>query len=123
MSSRRAVLHLREMQDMALWASRFCDGMSREQFLADQKTRQACLFNLLIIGECSARILQDHRLFADRFPHMPWPNMKGMRNHIAHGFSTLNFDTIWATLEQAVPALITMLPDVIEAAAEDHRGA
>ncbi|KQR77437.1 hypothetical protein ASG03_13460 [Rhizobium sp. Leaf341] len=121
MSARRAVLHLQEMQDMADWACRFCHGMDREQFLEDQKTRQACLFTLLIIGDCAARILQEHRSFAERFPGIPWPNMKGMRNHIVRGFATLNVDTIWATLEHAVPALMIMLPDAIaEAETEDN---
>ncbi|SER98693.1 HepT-like ribonuclease domain-containing protein [Rhizobium sp. NFR03] len=110
------VEHLLLMQEMAHDAEEFCESLDCAQFLADRKTQQACILNLLIMGECSSRILKEQPAFADFSPYIPHRNMKGMRNHIAHGFSTLNLETIWATLDQFLPNVIAVLPAAIEAA-------
>ncbi len=110
------VEHLLLMQEMAHDAEAFCENLDGAQFLADKKTQHACILNLLIMGECSARILKEQPVFADMFPLIPHRNMKGMRNHIAHGFSTLNLETIWATLDRFLPDVIAVLPAAIEAA-------
>ncbi|KQS67805.1 hypothetical protein ASG39_05415 [Rhizobium sp. Leaf371] len=116
MNDTSLVEHLLLMQEMAHDAEEFCADFDDAQFLADRKTQQACILNLLIMGECSARILKEQPAFADVFPHIPYRDMKGMRNHIAHGFSTLNLETIWATLDQFLPNVISILPAAIEAA-------
>jgi uncharacterized protein with HEPN domain len=108
--------HLLLMQEMAHDAEDFSANLDREQFLEDRKTQHACILNLLIMGECSARILKEQPVFADLSPYLPYRNMKGMRNHIAHGFSTLDLETIWATLDQFLPNVIATLPAAIEAA-------
>ncbi|MFP5075916.1 DUF86 domain-containing protein [Rhizobium sp. YIM 134829] len=108
--------HLLLMQEMAIDAEEYCDNLDWSQFLADRKTQQACILNLLIMGECAARILKEHPAFADLFPHLPYRNMKGMRNHIAHGFAKLNLATIWSTLNDFLPDVVARLPAVIEAA-------
>lgn len=110
------VEHLLLMQEMAHDAEDFCENLDCAQFLADRKTQQACILNLLIMGECSAQILKEQPVFADLSPYIPHRNMKGMGNHIAHGFSTLNLETIWATLDRFLPDVIAALPAAIEAA-------
>jgi uncharacterized protein with HEPN domain len=58
-------------------------GMSKPQFLADKRTQQAVILNFVIIGEAATKLLNDYFEFLDRYPEVPWRNMRGMRNHIA----------------------------------------
>ena len=43
---------------------------------------------------------------------VPWRSMKGMRNRIAHGYFEINLDTVWETVQSALPSLIEQLPAV-----------
>lgn len=111
-----ALGHLLTMQEAGQQALEYCIGIDHAEFLADKKTHQAVLFNLMIVGEASARIIKSDPSFTDRFPEIPWRNMKGMRNRIAHAHTTLNLATIWATLDQSMPTLIAALPGLLNAA-------
>lgn len=104
------------MQEAALQALEYCSGMGHAEFLADKKTHQAVLFNLMIVGESSSRILKSNPSFTSRYPEIPWRSMMGMRNRIAHAHTTLNLATIWATLDQNIPILIDTLPMLLDAA-------
>lgn len=35
--------------------------------------------------------------------------MKGMRNRIAHGYFDINLETVWSTIQTAIPDLLTQL--------------
>lgn len=56
--------------------------------------------------------LKDDQAFADLHPQVPWRSMKGMRNRIAHGYFEIDLDTVWETVQTALPRLIELLPVV-----------
>jgi len=56
---------------------------SYDAFLADHKTQDAILYNLIIIGEAANQISED---FQDQHHLIPWSSMIGTRNIIAHGY-------------------------------------
>ena len=89
--------------------------MSREDFLADKRTQQAVTMNIVVIGETAAKLLNNHRDFVDGYPEVPWKNMKGMRNRIAHGYFEINLDVVWETVRSALPELLARLPAIREA--------
>ena len=69
-------------------ARSFVDGLCRVDFLADRRTQQAVIMSLVILGEASTRIMDRYAEFATKHPEVPWRDMHGMRNRIAHGYST-----------------------------------
>lgn len=62
------------------------------------------------IGEEATKLLKDDEEFANLHLQIPWRSMKGMRNRIAHGYFEINLDTVWETLQSALPELIKQLP-------------
>lgn len=40
-----------------------------------------------------------------RNPAVPWRNMRGMRNRIAHGYFEIDLEVVWDTVQSALPAL------------------
>jgi uncharacterized protein with HEPN domain len=46
----------------------------------------------------------------DYLAHM----LKGMRNRIAHGYFEINLDTVWETVQTALPELTRQLPAIID---------
>lgn len=72
--------------------------MSKEDFLKDRKTQQAVIYNIFIIGEAATQIINGFSDFAEAHPNIPWREMRGIRNRMAHGYHELNLDIIWETV-------------------------
>lgn len=107
--------YLDHMLEAARQACAYAQGMSKEDFLDDKRTQQAVILNLILIGEEATKLLKDDDAFADQYPQVPWRSMKGMRNRIAHGYFEINLDTVWETIQTALPSLIEQLPAIREA--------
>lgn len=111
--------YLDYLQQAAADACRYVEGMSRDDFLADKRTQQAVIFNLVIIGEAATKLLKLHEDFLNRHPAVPWRGMKGMRNRIAHGYFEINLDVVWDTVKDGLPDLLSRLPAIREDAERD----
>lgn len=87
----------------------FVEGQSKEEFLADRRNQSAVVMCLVIIGEAATKVMDRHPEFAQRHSAVPWPNMRGMRNRIAHGYFQINFEIVWETVQTALPELLEQL--------------
>lgn len=84
-------------------------GMSKPEFLADRRTQQAVILNLMLIGEIATTLLKDHPEFVNAHSEIPWRDMKGMRNRIAHSYYQIDLDVVWDTVRTALPNLLVSL--------------
>lgn len=66
--------------------------------------------SLIIIGEAATQVIDRYAAFADAHAPIPWRSMRGMRNHIAHGYFDINLELVWETLQTALPDLLDRLP-------------
>jgi uncharacterized protein with HEPN domain len=101
--------YLDHIQRAATDACAFIEGQSRDEFLADKRTQQAVIMSLVIIGEAATKVMERHPEFAEQYPDIPWRNMRGMRNRIAHGYFDINLDVVWDTVQTALPKLLVQL--------------
>lgn len=79
--------------------------MAKEDFLADRKTQQAVMLNLIVLGEAATKIAVEAPEFAAAHPDLPWQQMRGMRNRMAHGYFAVNLDLVWETVKVSLPEL------------------
>lgn len=100
---------LDHIHQAAMDARAHTEGMSKADFLADRRTQQAVVMNLIVIGEAASRLLQEHADFTAAHGNIPWRSMKGMRNRIAHGYFEINLDMAWDTVGTALPELLEKL--------------
>jgi uncharacterized protein with HEPN domain len=49
--------------------------------------------SLVIIGEVATKIMDRYPGFVDGQPSIPWRNIRGMRNRIAHGYFDINLES------------------------------
>jgi uncharacterized protein with HEPN domain len=96
MSANRLPDYLDHMQQAATDACGFVEGLSKASFLADKRTQQAVIMNLIIMGEAATKVMDRYAEFAERHPEIPWRNIRGMRNRIAHGYFDINLDLVWS---------------------------
>jgi uncharacterized protein with HEPN domain len=114
MNSPRLRDHLGHMLVAAREVVEFVEGLDREAFMADRRTQQAVVMNLLIIGEAAAKIMDADPEFARERPDMLWKNMRGMRNRMIHGYFETNFDLVWETVSVEIPSLIVRLSGILD---------
>jgi len=101
---------------MATAATDACDfvrGIDKEAFLKDKRTQQAVIMSLIIIGEAATKLMDSAPEFVALHPEIPWRNMRGMRNRIAHGYFEINLELVWDTVQTALPELLTEIADLV----------
>jgi uncharacterized protein with HEPN domain len=110
MSESRLADYLDHMRQAATDACGFVAGLAKDDFLEDKRTQQAVIMSLIIIGEAATKVMDAYAEFAQAHPEVPWRNMRGMRNRIAHGYFKVNLDVVWDTVQTALPELLKQLP-------------
>ena len=114
----RLPVWLEQMHEAASQALAYVDGMDKDGFVADKRTQQAVVLNLLVIGELAAKLIEQRGDFVTEHPRIAWASMKGMRNRIAHGYFEFDIGVVWETVQRALPDLLVHLPAVRVAAQE-----
>lgn len=90
--------YLGHIEEAATLANGYVRNMSKDTFLTDRKTQQAVIYNILIIGEAATQLINEYPEFVAAHPDIPWREMRGIRNRMAHGYFELNLDIIWDTV-------------------------
>lgn len=112
MTDNRLPDYLQHMRQAAADAMTFAEGMSRDDFLADKRTQQAVIMSLIVLGEAATKVMDRHPEFASAHTQVPWRNMRGMRNRIAHGYFDIDLDVVWDTVQNALPPLRVALKEM-----------
>lgn len=94
---------------------RYVSGQSVESFLADERTQDAVIRNIEVIGESARNIQRHHSDFAGAHPDVPWAVMVGMRNRVSHGYFAIDWDLIWATVQGDLPILQGQVQKLLDA--------
>lgn len=79
-------------------------GMTRRDFLADDKTKAAVVREIEIIGEAAGRI---GAVYRTAHPEVPWTDLTRLRNLYIHVYDRNNYDRVWSTATRTVPAVAT----------------
>jgi len=107
---------LAHIKQAALDAQHFVAEINREQFETDKKSQQAVIYSpwiqkpsLLIVSEAATKFVDRYPEFTSANSHIPWRNMRGMRNRFAHGYFDINLNVVWDTVQHAVRNLLEQI--------------
>lgn len=100
MSKRSAKLLLEDIQASLARIERYLDQVTKESFLKDEKTIDAVVCNLEIIGEAVRWLPAE---FKERPSHIPWSQIAGLRHRIVHDHLGLDLRLIWQVVETSIP--------------------
>jgi uncharacterized protein with HEPN domain len=94
-------------------AMRFVGEIDLAAFKADERTAAAVLHQIFLIGEAAARLPEEIR---KRAPNVPWEEIIGMRNIIAHGYFEVDLEVPWKTVRLDLPPLREQVLSLLESA-------
>ena len=76
----------------------YCNGLSFDGFSCNRMLQEACVFDILQIGELAKNGLDNS--FIAEHPDIPWKQMYGLRNRIAHDYEGIRMKIVWTTITE-----------------------
>ena len=73
---------------------------------ADEIGQLALARLLEIVGESAGKVTSDYRAAP---PELPWPEMNGLRNRLAHAYFDVDLDVLLDVVSKDLPPLIARL--------------
>ncbi|MYD36721.1 MAG: DUF86 domain-containing protein [Dehalococcoidia bacterium] len=110
-NSRDWRLYVQDMIGFAEKALSYVEGMSQANFLADERTYDAVLRNLELIGEAATHVPVDARQLQEA---VEWGSIIGARNRIAHVYLGIDDNIIWDVLVNDLPVLVRELRAMLD---------
>jgi uncharacterized protein with HEPN domain len=95
--------HLWDMLQAARDAAEIVANMTQESFLRDRVRMLALERSLELVGEAARRVSDALR---KKHPGIPWKEMIGLRNILAHDYGRIDHDKLYATAVKDIPSLI-----------------
>jgi uncharacterized protein with HEPN domain len=100
---------LDSMRNAVVRAISLADRLTEDGFRNDPDAQAAAAMYLVVIGEAAIKIGQRHAEFALAQEEWPWDLMRALRNRIVHSYDTLNVPTVWSTVTQSLPPLLSAI--------------
>ena len=115
--SRDYRLFLDDIQDSCAKILRYTRGLTFEQFVSDDKTFDAVVRNLAIVGEAVKQIPEPVRI---RYPEVDWRKIGGLRDILVHEYFGIDEDILWDIVQNQVPALVALAARILAEEAGDN---
>ena len=109
--------YLQDILDAVNAAIEFVEGMTFAEFEGDKKTSFAATRAIQIIGEAAKKIPDSIKA---QYPEIHWKGMTGMRDKVTHEYFGVNLDVLWDTIQQDLPKVKDLMPEVLVNLAEDE---
>ena len=91
MPKRNPTLLLEDILAAITKINRYIDGLDQAAFLNDDKTVDAVVRNLEIIGEASRQLPNE---FKADYTDVPWHEIAGLRNRIVHDYMGVDLEIV-----------------------------
>lgn len=89
----------------------YLDKISFDEFIQNTAIQDAVIRRIEIIGEAANRISEQSK---KKYDHLPWIEMKGMRNLLIHEYDEIDLKEVWNTVKKDLPALIIEMEKIVD---------
>ncbi|MDO9566090.1 MAG: DUF86 domain-containing protein [Candidatus Desulfaltia sp.] len=111
MSKRPVDLLIEDILEAVKKVERYSEGMTQETFENDDRTIDAVVRNLEIIGEAANRLPDD---FKTEHPEIEWTKIVGLRHRIVHEYFGVDLYIVWHILRKDLPLFKQMLNSIFK---------
>lgn len=104
-------LYIEDMLQFAEKAIAYTEGLDQAAFVADERTYDATLRNIELIGEAATHVPDQARR---AHPEVEWQRIVATRNRVAHAYLGIDDDVIWDIIKTDLPDLLDALKRLLE---------
>jgi uncharacterized protein with HEPN domain len=103
-------IYLEDILDATRKVRTYTNDLSKTAFLQDDKTFDAVVRNLEIIGEAAKNIPDTVRANA---PGVEWKKISGLRDILIHEYFGIDGEIVWDIVQNKLPALETTVKQLL----------
>lgn len=96
---------------------RYTGDMNYEQFINDEKTYDAVVRNLEVIGEAAKKIPDEVR---ERYPDIEWKKISGFRDIAIHEYYNMDEEILWDVVKNRIPELLEQVTEILTEVDEEE---
>lgn len=85
-------------------------NISFDAFYSDEDIKEIVCFNILQIGELAKGLPSE---FLAKYSKMPWKDIKGMRDWVAHGYGTIDLNKVWKSATEDIKPLFDYCESIL----------
>ena len=89
---------------------RSIDGITKDDFYANEDKQGNVVRCLEIIGEATNHLSEE---ILTAHEDIPWHAIVGMRNNLIHGYNDVNYEFVWATVQNDIKPLIDRAKQIL----------
>jgi len=111
MSKRDWRLFINDILECIERIEKYVSGLSYDDFIKDDKTKDSVVRNLEIIGEAANQIPMDIR---ERYKDIPWAQIVGLRHRLIHGYFVIDYDIVWNIIDKEIPDIKIKIKEIFK---------
>ena len=108
--SRDEIMYLQDIAEGCGRILRYTEGYARSDLIDDQRTYDAVVRNLEIIGEAAKHVSDDLRR---QLPDIEWRKIAGMRDMLTHVHFGIDNDILWDVVQNKIPRLARIIGEYL----------
>lgn len=108
--SRDYKLHLEDIREAGQKIGKYVSKMDRNAFEKDDKTIDAVVKNLEIIGEAVKKLPESVKT---KYPDVEWKKMAGLRDILIHEYFGISLEIVWDIVQNKLPILEKQIKKIL----------
>lgn len=108
--SRDPRLYLEDILEACEKIQRYTSRMLFDEFQSDDRTYDAVIRNLEIIGEAAKNIRPE---IQELYPDIEWRAISAFRNIVAHEYFAIKTEIVWDIVVNKIPDLYNHIQDIL----------
>ncbi len=94
----------------------FAEGIDKSELETNEEKQSAILYQIIVMGEATKRLSPE---FREQYPEIPWKDIAGMRDILAHQYDRLNLNTLWDVIQSDIPEVLALLESLLLNSTDD----
>jgi uncharacterized protein with HEPN domain len=104
-------VYLEDILEAIARIQRYTRGLSQDAFADDQRTVDAIVRNLEVIGEAVKQLPAEVRL---RAPAVEWQKIAGLRDILIHQYFGIDIEIVWDVVQTKLPDLRAAVLSILD---------